>query len=220
LVCQIAIKVKIMFMKPLKIALITSVIAVTTCLAVAQDRSTGSIRGKVHVENGSPSGVTVSIREGERDLGQVETNRKGDFAFNNLRPGSYELTFRKPGLAVGKLSNVEVKAGKVNELSDRLRMTVDEGSVAYVRGSVFTPNGLSVPGAKVDVARIGADGSAKKLGSTVTTESGQFVFKLAPSLAKYRLTAKVDGVEPVSKEVQVDGAEIYRVALNLKPKQE
>jgi hypothetical protein len=120
---------------------------------------------------------------------------------------------------VGKLSNVEVKAGKVNELSDRLQMTVDEGSVAYVRGSVFTPSGLSVPGAKVDVERIGADGSAKRLGSTVTTESGQFVFKLSPSLAKYRLTAKVEGAEPVSKEIDVDGAEVYRVALNLKPKE-
>jgi hypothetical protein len=71
----------------------------------------------------------------------------------------------------------------------------------------------------VDVARIGADGSAKKLGSTVTTESGQFVFKLAPSLAKYRLTAKVEGADPVSKEIDVDGAEVYRVALNLKPKE-
>jgi hypothetical protein len=117
------------------------------------------------------------------------------------------------------LSNVEVKAGKVNELSDRLRMTVDEGSVAYVRGSVFTPSGLSVPRAKVDVARIGPDGSAKKLGSMVTTESGQFVFKLAPSMAKYRLTATIDGAEPVSKEIEVDGAEVYRVALNLKPKE-
>jgi hypothetical protein len=206
-------------MKPIKIVFITAMISLITCVAIAQDRSTGSIKGKVHVENGSASGVTVSIRQGERDLGQVETNRKGDFAVNNLRPGSYELTFRKPGLAVGKLSNVEVKAGKVNELSDRLRMTVDEGSVAYVRGSVFTPSGHSVPGAKVDVARIGADGSAKRLGSTVTTESGQFVFKLAPSLAKYRLTAKVEGAEPVSKEIEVDGAEVYRIALNLKPKE-
>jgi hypothetical protein len=206
-------------MKPRKIVFITAMISLAACMAIAQGRNTGSIRGKVHVENGSSSGVTVSIRQGEHDLGQVETNRKGDFAFNNLRPGSYELTFRKPGLAVGKLSNVEVKAGKVNELSDRLQMTVDEGSVAFVRGSVFTPGGLSVRGAKVDVARIGADGSAKKLGSTVTTESGQFVFKLAPSLAKYRLTAKVEGAEPVSKEIEVDGAEVYRIALNLKPKE-
>ncbi len=145
------------------------------------------------------------------------TNSKGEFTVSGLQPGLYSVTFRKPGLSVGTINNVEVRAGKVRTLGDRLVLTVDEGSIAFLRGSVFDPMGRSVPGARVELARLEADGSAKKLSDRVTTETGQFVFRLPPDKAKYRVTVKADGAQTAIKDVEIDDAVVYRVALTLEP---
>ena len=200
------------------IALVLIILGVGGIL-FAQQPGTGTIKGKVRVDSGSASGVTVTAGQGDKNVSQVETNRKGDFSFNNLQPGIYSLTFRKPGLALGKLENVEVKAGKVNELGGGLKMHVDEGSIAFIEGSVFSPEGRIVPGARVDIVKLGADGSAKKVNSDISNGDGMFSFRLSPALATYRVTAKVGGAEPVSKEVKVDGASVYRIALNIIPTQ-
>jgi hypothetical protein len=188
--------------------------------ALAQgDKATGSIKGRVRVETGKPSEVAVIVRQNEREITQTTTNSKGEFTINGLQPGVYAVTFRKPGLSVGTMSNVEVRAGKVRALGDRLVLTVDEGSIAKVRGSVFTDSGLSVAGARVEIARIESDGSLKKLESRITTETGIFVFRLSPDRAKYRITVKADGAAPATKDIDVDDAVVYSVALTLGPAQ-
>jgi hypothetical protein len=184
----------------------------------AQSKSgPGGIKGKVRVEVGSPSGVTVVLRKGEREINQVTTDKNGEFLISNLPPAVYGLTFRKPGLSIGTIENIEVKAGKVRTLGDRLVLTIDEGSIAFIRGSVFTAEGRSVPNAEVELAKVNDDGSAKKIDGRLTTETGSFVFRLSPEPAKYRLTLKSKTSEPVSKEVEVDGAAVYRIALSSKP---
>ena len=145
-----------------------------------QDKSTGTIKGKVKVEVGTPSGVTVIVREGEREIRQVSTDKNGEFVVARLAPGRYGLTFRKPGLSIGAIENVEVKAGKTRSLGDRLVLTIDEGSIAFIRGSVFSNEGRSVPNAKVELAKVMEDGTAKKIDGRLTTETGTFVFRLAP----------------------------------------
>jgi len=187
-------------------------------VAHAQDKSLGAIKGKVRVETGSASGVTVVLRQGERELSQVSTDKNGEFSIAKLQPGSYGLTFRKPGLSVGAIENVEVKAGKTHSLGDRLVLTIDEGSIAFIRGSVFTAEGRSVPNAKVELAKIQEDGTTKKIDGRITTETGSFKFRLSPEPGKYRVSIKTDGAEPVTKDVEIDGAAVYRVALNLPPK--
>lgn len=188
-------------------------------IALGQDKSLGSIKGKVRVETGTPSGVTVVVRRGETEVTRAETQKNGEFVVSRLTPGKYGLTFRKPGLSVGTIEDVEVKAGKTRSLGDRLILTIDEGSIAFLSGAVFSPDGRSAPGAKVELFRLLEDGSTKKIDSRLTTETGSFKFRLSPDAAKYRVTVKSDGVEPVSKDVEVDGAAVYRVALNLAPKQ-
>lgn len=190
-----------------------------TGVALGQDKSLGSIKGKVRVETGSASGVTVVVRRGETEVTRVETQKGGDFSVSRLTPGIYGLTFRKPGLSIGTIEDVEVKAGKTRLLGDRLVLTIDEGSIAFLSGSVFSPDGRSVPGAKVELARILEDGSTKKIDGRLTTETGSFKFRLSPDAAKYRVSVKTDGAEPVTKDVDIDGAAVYRVALNLPPKQ-
>jgi hypothetical protein len=185
--------------------------------AAAQDKTTGSIRGRVRVETGKPSEVAVIVRQGEREITQGVTNSKGEFTINGLLPGIYSVTFRKPGLSVGTVNNVEVRAGKVRTLGDRLVLTVDEGSIAFLRGSIFDPAGRSVPGARVEISRIEADGSLKKIADRITTETGQFAFRLPPEKARYRVTAKAGGAEDASQEITIDDAVVYRIALTLEP---
>jgi len=197
---------------------VLAILLVATGIATAQDKTLGGIKGKVRVETGTPGGVTVIVRRGDKEVSRGTTEKNGDFLIGRLAPGVYGLTFRKPGLSIGTIEDVEVKAGKTRSLGDRLILTIDEGSIAFLSGSVFSAAGRSVPNAKVELARIRDDGSTKKIDGRVTTETGSFKFRLSPEPGKYRVSVKTDGAEPVTKDVEIDGAAIYRVALNLPPK--
>jgi carboxypeptidase family protein len=189
-----------------------------TAIAVGQqDKTTGAIKGKVRVETGTPAGVMVVVRRGDKEVTRSTTEKNGDFLVSRLVPGTYGLTFRKPGLSIGTIEDVEVKAGKTRSLGDRLILTIDEGSIAFLSGSVFTADGHSVPNAKVELSRIQEDGSTKKIDGRVTTETGSFKFRLSPEPGKYRVSVKADG-EPITKDVEIDGAAVYRVALSLPAK--
>jgi hypothetical protein len=194
------------------------VIIAAAAVSFAQDKSTGAIKGKVRVETGTPSGVTVVVRRGETEVARVETQKNGEFLVSRLAPGKYGLTFRKAGLSIGTMEDVEVKAGKTRALGDRLILTIDEGSIAFIGGSVFTADGRSVANAKVELGRVMEDGTVKKIDGRITTETGSFKFRLSPEPAKYRVSVKTGGAEPVSKDVDIDGAAVYRVALSLPPK--
>jgi hypothetical protein len=205
---------------PLRFTKIVFLIVVTVAAAsvsFAQDKSLGAIKGKVRVETGTPAGVTVVVRRGETEVTRVTTEKNGEFLVSRLTPGKYGLTFRKTGLSIGTMEDIEVKAGKTRSLGDRLILTIDEGSIAFLSGSVFNADGRSVPNAKVELARILEDGSAKKIDGRITTETGSFKFRLSPEPGKYRVSVKTDG-ESISKDVDIDGAAVYRVALSLPPK--
>lgn len=183
-----------------------------------QEPTTGTIVGRVRVEDGhSANGVSVTVRSGDREVAQTSTNAKGEFAFRDVEPGTYGLTLRKAGLQVGRMDGVEVRAGKTVTLKEGLYLPVDEGSIAFIRGSVFSGSGRSFGGAKVELARVEGDGSLKKLDSRVSNATGSFAFRLPPERARYRLTAKADGMQPATADVEVEGAAIYRAALSLEP---
>ena len=201
-----------------KTLFLLAIIAVSATVASAQDKTLGAIKGKVRVETGTPAGVTVIVRKGEKEVSRATTEKNGDFLVSRLNPGVYGLTFRKPGLSIGTIEDVEVKAGKTRSLGDRLILTIDEGSIAFLSGSVFTAAGKSVPNAKVELSRILDDGSTKKIDGRITTETGTFKFRLSPEPGKYRVSVKVEGGEPITKDVDIDGAAVYRVALSLPPK--
>jgi len=197
--------------------LVIMLFAAGVSAAQKQDKTLGAIKGKVRVETGTPGGVTVVVRRGETEVTRSTTDRSGEFLVSRLTPGTYGLTFRKPGLSIGSIEDVEVKAGKTRSLGDRLILTIDEGSIAFLSGSVFNADGRSVPNAKVELSLILEDGSTKKIDGRITTETGSFKFRLGPEAAKYRVSVKTNG-EPVTKDVEVDGAAVYRVALSLPPK--
>ena len=203
------------------IQLIVLLTALLVPVAYGQDRSSGGIKGKVSVETGTPAGVTVIVRQGDREVSRGLTDKKGEFLISRLAPGRYGITLRKAGLSVGSIEDIEVKAGKTRSLGDRLRLSIDEGSIAFIRGSVFDQNDRSTPNVRIELSKIEADGTVRKIDGRVTNEIGAFVFRLTPDLAKYRVTAKPNGGEPVSKDIEIDGAAVYRIALsvNRTPKQ-
>ncbi len=201
-----------------KTLFVLAIMLLASSISLGQDKSLGAIKGKVRVETGTPGGVSVVVRRGETEVTRVTTDKSGNFIVSKLTPGKYGLTFRKPGLSIGSMEDIEVKAGKTRSLGDRLILTIDEGSIAFLSGSVFNAVGRSVPNAKVELARILEDGTAKKIDGRVTTETGSFKFRLSPEPGKYRVSVKADGAEAVSKEVEIDGAAVYRVALSLPPK--
>jgi len=131
-------------------------------VAAQKNKTTGSIKGKVKAESGSVEGVRVTARQGERELAEATTDRKGQFEIAGLAPGRYSITFRKPGLSLAEIKDFEVIAGKTRSLGGDLVLPVDEGSLVFIKGSVFNAEGLSLRGAQIELARIDSDGMTKK----------------------------------------------------------
>ncbi|HLL71176.1 MAG TPA: carboxypeptidase-like regulatory domain-containing protein [Pyrinomonadaceae bacterium] len=186
--------------------------------AAQKNKTTGGIKGKVKTESGdSAEGVRVTVRQGEREVASASTDRKGQFEINGLVAGRYDITFRKQGLSVAEVKDFEIVAGKPRALGGNVVLPIDEGSLVFVKGSVFTEEGRSLRGARVELARVESDGRVKKIDGRVSNESGSFSFRLPVETARYRVTAKMDGMTAASKDVEVEGAAVYRVALALKP---
>jgi hypothetical protein len=203
--------------------------ALTLSLAVAGEAAqkkkskkpeptTGGIAGRVRVDSGAtPGDISVTVRQDDAEVSKTTTDARGNFEVQGLAPGSYGLTLRKAGLQVGRMENVEVRAGKTVSLKNHLFLPVDEGSIAHLRGSVFTAEGRGVGGARIELARIEGDGSLKKIDDRVANGYGMFAFRLPPAHARYRVTAKADGMQVGTQDVEVDGAAIFRVAVTLTP---
>ncbi len=56
---------------------------------LAQDKTTGAIKGKVRVEKGSPADVAVILRQGEREVTRTATDKKGEFVLAHIAAGVY-----------------------------------------------------------------------------------------------------------------------------------
>ena len=185
-------------------------------VCVGQKVKPTGIKGKVRVDESSTAeGVSVSVRQAEREVAHAETDRNGRFEITNLAPGRYALVFRKPGLKTAEIRDVEISANKMRSLGDRVFMPVDEGSLALLKGSVFSAAGRSLAGAAVELARVMPDGTAQKIDGRITNELGEFAFRLLPNAARYRITAKFGSLAPAVKEIDIEGPSVYRVGLSL-----
>ena len=199
-----------------KAILILLGLVMSAVAAFAQGGNTGGIKGKVSVKGQGPTAdVAVTVHQGEREVAHAVTDSKGEFLITGLAPGVYGITLRKTGLSVGSLEDIKVKAGKTTALPDRLVLTVNEASIARLWSSVFNDGGYSVPNVRIELARVQADGTIRKIDGRLTNETGQAVFRLSPDKATYRLTIRADGAEPQSKDVEIDGAMVYRVAFTI-----
>lgn len=182
-------------------------------MAFAQ--ATGSIKGRVKDLKGDGiGGATVTARLNGKDLKSTTSSSKGDFLLGGLESGTYNIVFDKRGYSAGIKYSVEVTGGKTKDLGDRLILLVDRGTQVIVNGSVYYKDGTSLAGAKVVIERINADGSTRKMGTGSTSESGEFTFRQAEGKATFRITVSHKGVS-ASKDVEVETAAIYRLAISL-----
>ena len=195
-----------------KFILFIALFVVSSISATAQ---IGGLKGKVRNAKGNGiASVTITARQNGKDLKTVKSDNKGNFIIQDLENGVYNLVFDSRGYSSSLLSNVEVKKNKLRELPDSLILSVDQGTLVIIKGSVFNQDGRSVTGAEVTIERLNSDGSVRKMGSLYTNVSGEFTFRQPEGAAKFRLTAKLKD-QTASKEVEVDSAAIYRLAINL-----
>lgn len=188
---------------------------VVLAVASAGAQSTGGVKGKVKNMNGDGiAGAEVTARQDGKDVRSTTADRKGSFRLDGLPEGTYNIIFEAPGYTSGAKFGVEIQSGKIRDLGERLILTVDRGTLVLVQGSVFYKDGTSVAGAKVQIDEIRSDGSKRSLGSASTSLSGEFTFRRKEGPARLRITASYKGTSAV-KEVEVDSAAIYRVALTL-----
>ena len=195
-----------------KLAFVLLCTALFAAATIAQN--TGGIKGKVRTTKGSGiDGATVTARKKGVDIKSTTANSKGEFALDGLETGRYNVVFEAPGFSSGVLYNVEINKNKTSDLGDRLILTPDQGNQIILKGSVFDKQGFSVPGAKIEIASVGSDGSKRSLGNTFTSVSGEFTFR-PESAAKLRVTATYKGISE-TKEITVEEPAIYRLAISL-----
>jgi hypothetical protein len=176
----------------------------------------GGIKGKVRNNKGNGiGGATVSARLNGKDVKTVTADSKGNFLMEGLKAGTYNISFDADGYAIGVKFGVEIKNGSVRDLGDRLILSVDQGTILVIKGSVFFKEGTSLTGAKVEIERINDDGSTKSLGSTYSNYSGEFSFRPPAGVTKVRITAKYKGVEGSKEIADMVNAGIYRTAITL-----
>ena len=90
--------------------------------AQAQAAATGSIWGNVTDNHGSPLGgakVTLLSEDTKVSTG-ASTDGTGQYRFEDLKPGTYDVTFDAQGL-VPKTQRVKVKAAHKTNVSQRLK---------------------------------------------------------------------------------------------------
>lgn len=201
--------------KFLFIATLIFLFALTT---FAQDKTLGGAKGKVRDRKGdSIAGVLVEARQNGVTIAEAKTAKDGNFTLTKLNPGTYDFLISKDGYAAGSLAKVEIKAGDVRNLGSNLVLATDEGSIAIIKGVIFDQDGRSVSGAEVKIAKISGDSVGKSIATYYSSISGDFTFKLPANSGEYRIFVKVKGAEPATKDVAIQGAQVYRMAISLKP---
>lgn len=188
--------------------------AFSSCAFVfAQD--SGAVKGRLRTNKGEGiAGATVTARLKGEDVQSTKSDAKGNFVLGALPPGIYNFVFERSGYSTGVRYNVEIKNGSTYDLGEKLVLSLDPGTLVIVKGSVFDKNGRSVYGARIEIQRIGEDGKTKKVGSGYTSEQGEFTFRFPEASAKFRVIASAKGTKG-SKDIEVDSASIYRLAISL-----
>ena len=138
----------------------------------------------------------------------------GEFLLDGLEAGFYNIAVEARSYSSGVLYEVEVKKGKIRDLGERLKLAGDKGTQVIVIGSVFYKSGHSATGAKVEIQRVNADGSVKKIGEVYSNGEGEFSFRQPEGPAKFRFKATLQKGSG-SKDLDVDSAAIYRLAISL-----
>lgn len=193
----------------------SGVLVLMIAAVIAVSAQPGGLKGKIRTNSGQGiPNATVTVSRDGKDIKTAKGDLEGRFQITGIEPGVYALRVEAPGYSTGSLGGVEIKKNKIRDLPDRLFLRVDQGTQIILRGSVFFKEGTSVTAAKVELEQLNSDGSVKKLSTTYSNVSGEFTFRQPEGAAKFRVTAKYNGVAG-TKEISVENAAVYRLAITL-----
>ncbi len=104
-------------------------------LAIAQQRA-GSLKGQVLDElGGAIVGAAVTVVDGRGVEKATVTNESGAYTINGLAPGKYTLRAINAGFAMYENAEVEIVAGKVQQLDITLSVAIEEQKVTVAADS-------------------------------------------------------------------------------------
>ncbi len=187
---------------------------VLSALSVSALSQTGGVKGKARDINGKgiPNAVITVLQDG-KDIKATTSDARGEFTITGLEEGKYNIAFDANGYGLSVLYGVEVR-NNIRSLGDRPVLKVDRGTLVLIHGYVFSKNGRHVPGAKVHLGLVKADGSITTIASTYSNTYGEFAFRRPEGSAKLRVTANLNGSAAL-KDIEVQGAALYRIAVTL-----
>ena len=101
-----------------------------------------------------------------------------------------------------------------------LALSADE-SYALIAGSVFRPNGTSMPSVEVLLTPHAEEeakkGKKPKVQRQTSNYRGEFSFRVPAKPMRYTLSVRPSGFKPLTKTVEVAGDERQDVSLMLEP---
>ncbi|MBO0798494.1 MAG: carboxypeptidase regulatory-like domain-containing protein [Blastocatellia bacterium] len=185
-------------------------------LFVQAGAQTGTIKGKVKGQKDKAlEGVVVRAIKtaGQERIPETKSDSNGDFELTGLQPGSYSLTFEKPGYKRFSTHKLDLAAGDTLKLNRVIELSRESESFAVIRGAVFNPGGFTLSNAAVTIERI--DGGKKFKKETVSLEGGEFAFRVKAEKAKYRISATYPGYQTSATEVEIESDEVRNIAVRL-----
>ena len=93
-----------------------------------------------------------------------------------------------------------------------------QANYSLIKGTVFTAEGRSFPGAKVTIIRADLDAKQQKKSrrEAVSDRLGEFAFRLAVGPAKFHLTVEATGFPKQERDIEIAGDERADVSIILK----
>jgi len=144
-------------MRPSRIAMGMLVVVALSTPAAAQSRGQGHMAGVVKDESGQAvDGVQVrAVKVGEQDVFTDKTNKKGEWSFNGLAGGQWNLDFAKEGFETRKITvplDEAVHVPPMNVSIKKVVVKVDPN--AEIKGELQTAAPLLEAGKYADARAI------------------------------------------------------------------
>jgi len=96
-------------------------------------QSTGTIKGTVVDENGtSLMYIPIALLEGDKTIGGVRTDEKGEFTIKDVTPGKYNVKVSSMGFETKLLKDVEADPSQIAYLNVKLKTALDTLNVVII----------------------------------------------------------------------------------------
>jgi uncharacterized membrane protein YgcG len=103
---------------------------IALCAGVTAQQATGTLKGQVIDElGGALVGASIVVVDANGKENLATTNGEGFFTINGLEPGNYKVRASTAGFAVYENPEVQVIAGRSQELKIILKVTIEEQKV-------------------------------------------------------------------------------------------